>query len=442
MQTDKAIARAPSQGKTPPVATVNVRELVRDPLGFFLTLTREYGDIVQYRATVEPAYLINRPGYIKHVLQKNGRNYNKDTYLNKHQLRALTGNGILTSEKPFWRTQRRLIQPAFHRRSLGKFTTIMRDATAAVLHRWAPHAAQQQPIDVAEEMMQFTLDVVTQSLFGYDGRADAETVGKAMNTIIATGKTRHRKFKESLAVLDAIVYKIIDQRRRQPEREQDDLLAMLLQARYEDGQGMSDQQLRDEIMTLFVAGHETTANTLSWLWYLLAQHEDVFAQLREEAATVLNGRIPTLADFAHLPYTKMVIEESMRLYPSAWSISRRALADDQIGGYHIPARAIVAISPYTIHRHPRYWQEPEKFDPARFTPERAAARPRFAYLPFGGGERRCIGEHFAMMESMMLVTAVVQTYRLHLDPHHPVVPHALATLRPRHGILATLEPLH
>jgi cytochrome P450 len=215
---------------------------------------------------------------------------------------------------------------------------------------------------------------------------------------------------------------------------------MLLLARYEEtGEGMGDQQVRDEVMSLFIAGHETTANTLSWLWYLLAQHPDVVAKIEVELAQVLNGRSPTPTDFPQLTYTNQVIKESMRLYPSAWSISRRALADDEIDGFHIPAGAIVALSPYTLHRHPAFWPDPERFDPERFTPEQENGRHRYAYIPFGGGARKCIGDQFALMESIIIIPMILQQYQLQLVPDHQVEEHALVTLRPKNGILMTVK---
>lgn len=415
-----------------------VRELVRAPHRFFLQLTRDFGDIVQYRAAPEPAYLINHPDFVKHVLVSNGRNYTKETHLNKHMLQAVTGQGLLTSENPLWRKQRRLMQPFFHRHYLGGFADLMVEATRETLARVEIHAASREPIDIASEMMNLTLNIVSRALFGYDTDRQAERIGEAVSTLIEIGKPNRRGFQEMVQVLDEIVFGIIAQRRRRPHVEQRDLLDMLLQVRYEDtGEGMEDQQVRDEVMSLLIAGHETTANTLSWLWYLLAQHPEIVARVEAELDAVLNGRFPTITDFPNLTYCDKVIKESMRLYPSAWSISRYALADDEIGGYHIPAGAIVALSPYTLHRHPEFWPDPEKFDPERFTPEQEAARHRFAYLPFGAGARKCIGDQFALMESIIILPMVLQKFRLRLVPDHPVEEHALVTLRPRHGILMT-----
>ncbi len=426
----------PVEPKAPPIASGG-REEIRNPLRFFVWLTQTYGDIVQYRSSVEPAYLVNHPDYVQHVLQTNGPNYNKNTYLNKYIVESLTGQGLLTSENPLWREQRRLIQPAFHRRSLPAFAGLMTAATCRSIDRLRA-MPPDEPVDIAREMMRLTLDIVTSALFGYDITGRADEVGQAMDTMVTIGKPRHRKVKEAIDLVDSIVYAIIDDRRAHPQRERDDLLTMLLNARYDDGTAMPDKLVRDEVMTLLIAGHETTANTLGWTWYLLAQYPKVVEQLEAEVDT-LRGTAPALADFPRLVYTDRVIQEAMRLYPSAWSISRRALADDEIDGYHIPAGSIVAMSPYTTHRHPAFWPDPERFDPERFTPERVAARPRFAYFPFGGGARQCIGNYFALMESLIIIPTFVQNFRLHPCWTEPIEGHALVTLRPRGGVPVVLE---
>ncbi len=426
-----------------PTFTGSARELVRAPHRFFLQLTRDYGDVVQYRAAPEPAFLVNHPDFAKHVLVSNGRNYNKDTYLNKYMLESVTGQGLLTSENPLWRKQRRLIQPAFHRHNLANFANLMCDAASQMLVQIERYAAQAEPFDIANEMMRLTLDIVTRALFGYNINQQATAIGEAVNTLIEIAKPRRRKFQETLKYLDEVVFSIIDQRRQEPGNGRHDLLDMLLQARYEEtGERMRDRQIRDEVMSLLIAGHETTANTLSWMWYLLGQHPAVVEQVEAELARVLNGRFPTLADFPNLIYTNKVIKESMRLYPSAWSISRRALEADIIGGYHIPARSIVALSPYTLHRHPAFWPNPEQFDPERFTPEQEANRRHFAYIPFGGGTRKCIGDQFALMESMIVLPMTLQRFRLCLILNQPIEEHALVTLRPKPGILMTAAKRH
>ena len=425
--------------KHPPSAGTGGREEIRNPLRFFLWLTQTYGDIVQYRSSVEPAYLINHPDYIRHVLQSNGQNYNKDTFLNKYMLEALTGQGLLTSENPLWREQRRLIQPAFHKQSLPKFAELMQQAVLRTTDRLETAAADGRPINIASEMMRLTLDIVTEALFSFDITEQAAEIGEAMDTMTTIGKPRHRKVREAIDLLDHIVYAIIEERLQHPQRERDDLLNMLLDSRYEDGSPMPVRQVRDEVMALLVAGHETTANTLSWTWYLLDQNPDVVARLEAEIDPLLGGRVPRVEDFSRLAYTDKVIQEAMRLYPSAWSISRRALGDDEIGGYFIPAHSIVAMSPYTMHRHPDFWDDPVRFDPERFTPEQIAARPRFAYFPFGGGARQCIGNNFAMMESLIIIPAIAGRFRLRRVSNEPVEEHALVTLRPRDGLQVYVE---
>ena len=425
----------------PPFFSGGVRDLVRAPHRFFLQLTHDYGDIVQYRATPEPAYLVNHPDFVKQILVSNGRHYNKETHLNKHILKSVTGEGLLTSENPLWRKQRRLIQPFFHRSYLANFADLMVKATHETAAKMGVFATHNQPFDIANEMMSLTLNIVSRALFGFDMDEQAEQIGEAVTTMVEIGKPKRRRFQEMAQVMDDIVYGLIRRRRQQPHDVQIDLLDMLMAVRYEDnGEGMGDEQIRDEVMSLLIAGHETTANTLSWLWYLLGQHPDVVTKIEGEVDSVLDGRSPTITDFPKLIYCNKVIKEAMRLYPSAWSISRRALADDDIGGYHIPEGAVVALSPYTLHRNPEFWPEPEKFDPERFTPAQEAARHRYAYVPFGAGSRKCIGDQFALMESIIILPMILQKFQLQLVPDHPIAEHALVTLRPKHGILMTATP--
>lgn len=430
----------PATAKEPPVATGVGREAVRDPLRFFMWLTEEYGDIVQYRSSLEPAYLINHPDYIRHVLLANAANYNKDTFLNKYLIEAVAGQGLLTSENPLWRQQRQVIQPAFHRRSLDRFEPVIHEATRQSLARLEAAARAGEVVNIASEMMRVTLDVVTRSLFSSDISSEAGAIGEAMDTMVSIGKPKHRAVQEAIAYLDRIVNGIIEARVRQSGPLPNDLLTTLLNVQYQDGSHMPLRQVRDEVMSLLVAGHETTANTLSWTWYLLAQHPEAMRRMQAELDREIGRQMPALEDSDCLPYTTMVIQEAMRLYPSAWSISRRALGDDEIGGYAIPANAIVAMSPYTMHRHPDFWPDPERFEPERFGSEEEAARPHFAYFPFGGGARQCIGRHFAMGESLVILGALAQRFDMTLMPDHPVTTHALVTLRPRHGILMVVTP--
>ena len=331
----------------------------------------------------------------------------------------------------------------------------MTEATLAMLERWRPSVAQGLPLDVATEFMHLTLEVATRALFSTSVARDLDAIGRAITTLLnevtfrftfpfypplKVPTPRNRRFLAARATLDGVIYGIIAERRRRPG-EHADLLALLMDARDEEtGEGMSDKHLRDEVITLFVAGHETTANALTWASYLLSTHVAVAHELRAEVDEVLQGRIPTAADLPNLAYTRMVVDETLRLYPPAWITNRRAIQDDTICGYRIPADAIVSISPYVTHRDPAIWGNPEGFDPERFLPERSAGRPHYAYFPFGGGPRQCIGKGFALMEATLVLTLLAQHYELHLVPGRRVETVAMATLRPRYGMWMTAHP--
>lgn len=431
----------------------NMRELQRNPLAFFTSAMRQYGDIFRYRLAFLNFYFIGHPEYVRRVLQDNHQNYSKDV-LDFKMLKWVTEEGLLASDGAFWLRQRRLAQPAFHRQRIAGFGTMITAATAEMLDRWQVYAANQQPLDVTREMTALTLRVVGQALFSTDTGSQADRVGQSF-TLLSEDLVRRfrsmslfppvlptrrdRRFRQARRELNTVVYEIINARRRH-NADQGDLLAMLMQARDEEtGATMDDDQLRAEVKTLLLAGHETTANLLSWTWYLLAQHPEVEQRLHAELVRVLGGRLPTVTDLPQLRYTRMVIDETLRLYPPAWIIPRKAARADQFGHYRIPAQSALLISPYVTHRHPEFWETPERFDPERFTPERAAARPRYAYFPFGGGPRLCIGNNFALMEAQLIVSTIAQRYRLRLVPEHPVEPEALITLRPRHGLPMRLQ---
>jgi cytochrome P450 len=434
-------------------------EFLADPLGYQLRLTRIYGDVVRLRVLVWDALLINHPDYIRYVLQENYRNYSKqmDEY---RRLGWILGQGLLTSDGDLWLRQRRLAQPAFHRKRIEAYGTIMQEAAREMLDQWQEPACQGKPVDVAEEMMRVTLRVVGETLFSVDLSDAANAIGPAFSFVneylskdaeqfLAIPRwvptRRNRQFQAAVAQLNQAVDQIISRRRQHPE-DSGDLLSMLMMARDEEtGEGMSDRQLRDEVMTLMLAGHETTANSLTWTFYLLSQHPAVAQNLRHEIDRVLvapetgRKRPPAVADLPQMPYTRMVIEESLRLYPVAWTFGRMALADDEIGGYQVRAGTPIYISTYAVHRHPDFWDAPDTFDPERFTPERSEGRHRFAYIPFSGGPRQCIGNNFAMMEAQLILASVVQRYQLELVPGHPVEPEPLITLRPRYGLPMQLE---
>lgn len=438
----------------PPARTLLActREMQRRPLEYMLDLTRQYGDVLRVMLIFGNLYIVNHPDGIKHILQENNRNYNKEV-LDYKMLRIFLGKGLLTDDGDSWLHQRRLMQPAFHRQRLASFGTLVTDAALAMLDRWQSIAEQGSSLDVAAEMMRLTQRIVGRALFNIDLSAETNTVGQAFTTAnrflsdylyvpfppLFFPSPRNLRFREAGRTLDKVVIDIIQERRRQ-NTDTGDLLSMLLLARDEEtGEGMNDRQLRDNVLTLLLAGHETTSNALSWTWYLLAQHPDIAQKLHAELDTVLAGRTPTVDDLPNLPYNRMVIEEALRLYPPAWAFTRNAVADDEIGGYRIPAGSMILLCPYTTHRHPEFWENPEMFDPERFTPERSANRPRYAYFPFGGGPRQCIGNNFALMEAQLILATISQRYQLHLAADARVEFDPLITLRPRHGLSMTLH---
>jgi len=449
--------------KTPPGPRGNLLfgsmfDFQKDPLGLFMSLAREYGDVVRYRVAVWTFYLVNRPEGIQRILQENNRNYVRGATF--EPIRNLArGNGLATSEGEFWLRQRRLMQPVFHRQRVAAFGDLMTEATLAMLERWRPIAADGRPLDTHVEMTRLTMGIVTQALFSAKVTDETIAIGQAITTImgniefryavpfypsVSVPTPRNRRHLAALRTLDQIVYGILRERRRHPRPADGsgDLLSLLIEARDEEtGEGMSDKQLRDEVLTLFVAGHESTANALTWVFYLLSRHPEVERRLRAELAEVLGGRVPTVADLSELSYTRMVIEETLRLYPPAWIMIRSAVADDEICGYRIPANATVLISPYVIHRLPTFWEAPAEFDPERFTPERSADRPDFAYFPFGGGPHQCIGKGYALQAAQLVLATVAQRFRLRLAPGQAVEPQALLTLRPRGSLPMTAHPV-
>jgi cytochrome P450 len=424
-----------------------------DRLTSMVRLRQQYGDIVRLRIMGRTLHIVSHPDDIKYVLQDNNRNYVKGRALGK--AKVFLGEGLLTSEGELWRRQRRLAQPAFHRQHIERFAATMTDATADLLQRWEPLAKAGQPINVADQMMRLTLDIVSRTLFSTGlTAAEIDSVAAAMPFILRETDRRirapleirehlplpsNRRFQTNLRTLDAIVYRIIADRRRLGG-DRDDLLGLLMAARDEEtGAAMDDKQLRDEAMTIFLAGHETTANNLAWTWTLLSQHPDGRRRLQAELDQVLRGRTPDAADMPRLIYTRMVLDESLRLYPPAWAIARQTTMPDQVGGYDIPANSGIIMSSYVVHRHPAFWCNAEAFDPERFAPERIKTQHRYAYFPFGGGPRLCIGNSFALMESTLILAMISQRYDLNLWEGHPVVPETAFTLRPLQGVMVTLH---
>ncbi|MEZ4672350.1 MAG: cytochrome P450 [Anaerolineae bacterium] len=414
-----------------------------DMLSFALDSQKTYGDFSFSRFGWISFYTLTDPELAHEILVNQANNFYK-LKLIKYALGPFLGNGLLTSEGDFWKRQRKLSQPAFHTRRIENYAETMVDFARRMVADWK--SGEKRFID--REMMKITLKIVAKTLFDADVSDDADRVGVLLTHILEASNERinapfpwpewlpsakRDQMRRDVAELDAILQRFIDERRRSSE-DRGDLLSMLLAAQDDDGSGMTDKQLRDELMTIFLAGHETTAMNLTWTWYLLSQHPQVVARLKEEVDTVLGERPATMADLAHLPYTEMVMKEALRLYPPAPSVGREPIEDVQVGGYTIPKGAIVNISIYAMHRNPAYFPDAETFDPERFSPEREKAIPRFAYLPFGAGPRICIGNSFAQMEARLILATMIQHVDLALLPGQEIVPRQLVTVRPRNGI--------
>ena len=443
---------------TPTLKAVNlsplrIPEIQRDPLGFLQRNAAEFGDFIHYPLGLWEVYQLNHPDLIEHVLVTNQRNYSKDT-IQYNTLAKITGRGLLTSDGRFWRRQRRMIQPAFHRQRVLGWGQTMVQLTQNMLRKWQTAAQTSQPLDIDEEMMALTLEIVGEALLGINLQRDASNLARAVLTMLdyvvyrsqrpivlplTVPTPRNRRFRTGLQKLDALIDQTITDH-QQGRGNPDDILSLILAARdRESGEAMSRQELRDELITLIVAGHETAASGLNWLFYLLSQHPEIETEMVAEIDNLLNGRPPTTDDLPNLPTVQRVINEALRLYPPAWVITRRAIEPDTLYGHTIPANALIIMSPYTTQRHPAFWATPEQFSPDRFLPTAEKPRPRYAYFPFGGGPRLCIGDTFAKVEMGLIVTAVTQKYRLKLQPNHPVIVDPLVTLRPKHGLLMTIH---
>src|SRR5215831_12331019 len=388
--------------------SISVLAFRRDPIKFLTHLTERYGDLVYFEFGPQPMFLVNNPDYIRDVLVTHNRKFMKGEGLQR--AKRLLGEGLLTSEGEFHLRQRRLAQPAFHRQRIAGYAATMVEYAARACDRWRAGETR----DVSREMMRLTLAIAGKTLFDAKVEGEADEIGKALTTTFELFNTltlpfrqllerlplpASKRFLKARERLDATIYRIINERRASGE-DRGDLLSMLIAARDEegDGSGMTDEQLRDEAMTIFLAAHETPANALTWNWFLLSPNPDAEASLYRELKTVLGGRNPTVEDLPQLAYTKMVLAESMRLFPPAWIIGRRALQDYEVGSYIVPAGSLVLTSQYVTHRDPRYFPDPDRFDPMRWSPEIRVARPKFTYFPFGGGPRVCLGEPFAWME--------------------------------------------
>ena len=436
----------------------NTLAVARDPLGMFTRLQRQYGRVVRISIGGRNQYMVFQPEDVKHVMQENHRNYGRSPAF--RVLKRFLGEGLLTSDGDFWRQQRRLAQPAFHRQKITVLAATMVQESAA----WVAELRQRDhsgPVNISQALMDVTMRIVCKTLFSTDAGRKLDGLSHSLETLnVLANKSllspvkwpsswptpNNRRFNKARKLVDELIYEFIATRKRTGARH-DDLLDMLMYAEDEDTGGrMPETQLRDECVTLFTAGHETTAVSMAWTLYLLAQHPDILTKLQVEVATVLGtvtaekAALPPVEAFRAMPYTMQVVQESMRLYPPAWAMSRMALADDHIGPYRIPKGDTVVVSPYLLHHDPANWPDPERFDPERFAPGADAGRPAYAYLPFGGGPRLCIGNQFALMEMQIMLALLVQSFAIGAVAGKPIKPQPLITLRPSRPVWVQLTP--
>ena len=425
-----------------PDAATAIKEYGQDPLAFMTGCARKYGEIVPIQLEDDLFCLLTNPEHITQVLR------DRQLFVKGQDmelLKTLLGNGLLTSEGSFWQRQRRLAQPIFHQRRINGYGETMVEYTQRMLENWKA----EDTLDIQQEMMHLTLNIVMKTIFNQDiAGGDAGNVAQAVeeamnwfveksNSLLAGDETKtpaDKRYEDAVALLDETVYAMIDHRRETGEYG-NDLLGMLMKVEdADDGSRMTNRQLRDEVATLIVAGHETTANTLSWVWMLLGENPDIRAKLDEELKTVLQGNAPTVEDLQRLPYTTMVIKEALRLYPTVTDLTRQATEDCEIGGYSIPKGTTFSISQWVMHHDSRYFINPEEFNPERWADDFEKSLPRGVYFPFGDGPRVCIGKSFAMMEAILLLVTIAQSFQVELVPNQVIEKQASVTLRPKTGI--------
>lgn len=428
-----------------------LRSMAKDTFGGMLRLHRTYGRAARIGGPMPQNWMF-RPEAAEHVLVSHHKRYQKGM-LNA-QLKVLDGLGLVTSEGDLWVRQRRMVQPAFHRQKLAALGLVMTEEAAKAADRWAAHAADGRPFDVVPELMRVTLQSASRTLFGVDMEKDAHKVGPAVDDArdylmwrfsnpfmpVWLPTRLARRFWRARKVLDELVYGLIAARRREGTAGRADLLSMCVEAvDPETSARMDDRQVRDEVMTLLMAGHESTAVTLSWALFLLGRNPEAQAKMVEEVDRVLGGRAAAAEDVARLPYVRMVIDEALRLYPPVWALSRQAAEDDVVDGFRVPRGEYVTLATYMVHRLPEIWDDPEAFRPERFSPEAQEGRSRYAYFPFGAGPRGCIGNHFALMESALVLAAVAQRFQVRAAADRAVEMDAQISLRMKGGTWISLE---
>ena len=424
-------------------------EVRRDRLNFVTHATKEYGDLICFRMGPKSLYLLNHPDYARHVLCDNVTNYRKG--LGLIEAKPLLGEGLLTSDGELWASQRRLLQTAFHNKRMDDFSYSMVDAAHTTLERWEKRAPHEEVVDIAQEMVRLTINILGSTLFRIDLSETIEDISRDLRVLTRWAMSRmtsiwkfpmhfptpkNRRARAALSSLESIVEQMIREHESVDSVGDEGLLSLIA---CDSGSSVKRKQIRDEVMTLLLAGHETTAATLTWVWYLLSQHPEIERRLHAEVDQVLAGRRATLSDIPRLVYTKMVISEALRLYPPVWLLPRRTINRDRLYRHTIPANSDVLVCVYTIHRHPQFWDNAERFDPQRFAPDQDATRDSCAYLPFGAGPRTCLGSRFGMMEVVLMVATIAQRFRLRLAGDQKVEPEASLTLHPRDGLPMSLQ---
>ncbi len=421
-------------------------------LQFYYDTWKEYGDLIRYQIGPMTMHVLVQPEHIQYVLVKNTENFRKGR--SHAKIRLALGSGLLTSEGPFWQRQRRLMSPTYTPKGVTRFATIMTDAAQQMLVRWQEAQRDGSSLKVNAEMMRLTMTIISRSMFGVDISEGYAEVSQALRFILEFASTRslsfidpplwiptprNRRMNGALQTIDEFLYGVIAERRNNPDS--DYLLTLLMQARDEEtGEYMSEKQLRDEALITFFAGHETTAQLMTWIWYTLARRPDIEEKLHSELAAVLGGRTPTVEDVPNLVYTRRVIDETLRLYPPVAVTARDVEKEDEIGGYEIPAGSMTVLAPYLTHRHPDFWAHPETFDPDHFLPDQIAARPRYAYYPFGAGQRICLGMHFALLEAVLVLAEAAQRFNLRLTSGQDIHPVMVGVMRPSSDLWMTVEP--
>ena len=419
----------------------------RDPIGFSLRCAQEYGEITLLPFGPANVYLLSSPEHINEVLNRQSHRFIKG--ISVRSLKSSLGEGLLTSDGDFWKRQRKLVQPAFHRERLVEYGNVMTDVTERAILQWK----EGEERDIHTDMMHITLSIVAQSLFGTDIAGKTAIIESALEAVLKHFSNQlntvflmpgwiptpdNVEFWQKLSLMDEVIYDITRQRRGEKE-ERSDLLTMLLQLADEDGEGMSDREIRDEVVTLMMAGHETTASALTWTWMLLAQHPEVEEKLSEEIQTVLQGRVPTAADMSQLKYATWIIKESMRLYPPAWGTSRQVIEPLQLGEYTLEPGETVSLNQWIMHRDSRFFECPQQFLPERWADGLEQKLPKGVYFPFGDGPRACIGKGFAMMEAVLVLVTIAQKFHLDLPSNYRPELQVSITLRPRHGMKMRLK---